>query len=58
MLTHSRRFSKLTYFQVTPLGQAFSPDFLLEASHRDHHHPRTTTSRTTQKYKFINVLLR
>ena len=42
--------------QVTPWEQASFPDFLLEASHPDHHHPRTTTSRTTQKYKSYNFL--
>ena len=44
--------------QVTPWEQASFPDFLLEASHHDHHLLRTTTSRTTQKYKSYNFLFR
>ena len=42
--------------QVTPWEQASSQDFLLEAFHPDLHHQRTTTSRTTQKYKSYNFL--
>ena len=46
----------LTVCQVTPWELVSFLGFLLEPFPHDHLHPRTTTSKTTQKYK-LNLLL-